>query len=370
MSERYSVIFLSEDLTLLEETEKQLSQQVDYFRANFASEAESKALSNNANLIAIDSRIAGNRGHEICEEFKNQKETSHIAILLLAHTKGIDEKIKALAIGCDQTIYYPDSGDSVLEKVEQAIDHREKQQKQSLNRDDNSGFITSFNYNQFYDACFDCETGDDLANLFMSGAHQLKLDCAIQIRMKDKRVDVELTGTPSEIDSLLLAHLKPQTETMPLGTSMVVNRPKVGAMVKHMPLGNFKHYDFIQETLEAMLDTINTQVEQLDFQPDEASTVNPAKELMAIAGIIYSFLSKFQSAGASEEDIQDQSTELLAKVKTLLAQSDIFPKDEEKVLGPVKDYIDNSILNFKNKKAYGDNELGNLMEMLRSVIIP
>ena len=137
--------------------------------------------------------------------------------MLLGHEKGVGEKIRALAKGCDQAIYYPDCKDNVLEKVAKTIQYHEKQQRvrvQQINGD----AIHAFNYNQFYDACFNCESGDDLADLFISGAQQLKIECAIQIRMKDKTVNVELSGLPNDIDSLLLANLKPNTETIPLGT--------------------------------------------------------------------------------------------------------------------------------------------------------
>ena len=80
MTTRYRVVFLSEDATLLEDTERQLSKSVDYFKSNFPAEAESKALTKKANLIAIDSRIAGGRGHSICEELHNHYS---ISVLIL-----------------------------------------------------------------------------------------------------------------------------------------------------------------------------------------------------------------------------------------------------------------------------------------------
>jgi len=372
MSKHYNVIFLSEDEELLDKTEKQVAGDVGYTRAHFPAEAESKALLMNADLIAIDSRVAGDRGHEVCEEFRKQKSTHHIAILLLAHTKGVDEKIKALTIGCDQSIYYPDSDDCVLEKMEQAIVHREKQESHAITDRGNGDDIEAFDYDQFYDACFDCESAEDLGKLFMSGANQLKLECAIQIRMKDDVVDVEVTGAICELDSLLLGHLRPATETMPLGTSLVVNRPTVGAIVKHMPISDLAHYDFIQETLEAMLDTINTQVENLSFEEEDNSTVNPAKILMSIAGEIYTYLSDIQHSGCSDtETVTNESTDtLLGTIGSILTAAKLLPEDEASLLGAVKNYIKGSIGNLRKGTAYGDNELGNLMNMLRPLIMP
>jgi FixJ family two-component response regulator len=364
MTPTSDVVLLSEDKQLLNEALHKLEQDLGVLSANFQTEGEFLAMEHNAKIIAVDSRIAGNRGLQCCGELKQNQLLEGISIILLSEDDDIDAKLKALASGCDRFIHYPTQKELLSEEFHKTLHKQVIIQEARQSNRLNFQAQDLMDIHRFFDLCFRCENLTDLSEAFMSTLAPLSLDCCLYLKHAMAECTKDALGEISEEDLLVLKNLLQKPEVNPLGFSLSISFIGTSAIIRSMPVTNIRMYDYIKQMLTVMLHALSIRVQALEFRALHSLETGVSQQILAISEQIFSQMSfELMSNHRTATEGKQTLTQHLAAV---LNNENVSINGKAEILDAVVDYTDKVIEGLSTSAKLGSNRFQELAQEIQS----
>ena len=115
---KYKILCVDDDDILLEFLKELLkAQEFNVVTAITGEECMKKAVEESPDLILLDLNLPDMDGIKVCQALKQNKDTSHIAIILLTARKQTEDKINGLRIGADDYMTKPFDNDELIARI-------------------------------------------------------------------------------------------------------------------------------------------------------------------------------------------------------------------------------------------------------------
>lgn len=357
------VILLSEDNNLLNRAKEKLKDTLDVWLANFESECEHLAMEHNIMLLAVDARIADNRGLETCKHFKSNQALENKIIILLSDDDDIESKIRALAFGCDRFIHYPTQMDDLPTEMIRSIERKRNASYKPGKITTSLSYQDLVDLERFFDICFRCQSLKELADTFLNAIAPLSLDCCLCLSNHIDEFMIDGSGDLLTEDRLVLKNLLKTPEVNPLGYSLSVSFTGTSVIVRSMPVSNIKLYDHIKQIVTIMLHALSLRVQTLDYRSLYQMETSVTEKLLSLSEQIFSQLS-FESM-ASLRSAEEGKIQLTNQVGELLYQATASRNIRNQILDQINQYSDNIVSQLKSSNKLHNNRFEDIASSLK-----
>lgn len=121
----YSVLFVEDNITLLNTLSRKLSESFNIFSVTSAEEATKILQEKDIDVVISDIMLPGKSGKDLCAEIKSDIVTSHIAVILLTAIQQEEVKMESLGLGADDYLTKPFSYKELLLRVNNILRRQE-----------------------------------------------------------------------------------------------------------------------------------------------------------------------------------------------------------------------------------------------------
>lgn len=359
----HQVILLSEDSHLLNSAKEKLQDVLDVWLANFESECEHLAIQHDISLVAIDARIANNRGLEICKHFKSNQALENKIFIILSDEDDIESKIRALAFGCDRFIHYPTQMDELPSEMMRSIDKKRNSSSKRGKFEASLSYQDLVDLERFFDICFRCQSLKELADTFLNAIAPLTLDCCLCLSNHIDEFIIDGSGELLREDRLVLKNLLNKPEVNPLGFSLSVSFTGTSVIVRSMPVGNIKLYDHIKQIVTIMLHALSLRVQALEFRSLYQMETGVTEKLLSFSEQVFSQLS-FESM-ANLRTAEEGKIKVTNLVGELLYQGTVSRNIRNQILDEINQYSNQIISQLQSSAKLHNNRFEDIAKTLK-----
>lgn len=209
-----------------------------------------------------------------CAQLLDTSETKDIPLVLLTQSQSLQDKLKALEIGCDDFIESTVSGDEACARITRAIFHRIATEQIASRLEmatqaarsamvDNSDLGANL---QFLLSVHDCDNLDQLGQQFFSTIERYGLKCSLQMRsvMGDK--NMEAHGMAKDLETQLLAQMAESGRYIDFGKRTICNYDRVSLLIKNMPVDEPEEYVATKDNTFCLVQGLNARIHALETQ--------------------------------------------------------------------------------------------------------
>lgn len=209
---------------------------------------------------------------EYCRERQDRGDNSNVPVVLLSKTDDLQDKLKALEVGCDDYILESSAQEEILARLENLILHKiaNEQLLTQVKQANEMAMLAMTNISdlganlQFFEDTTSCTNLDELGILFFQLMKNYGLDCSLQIRSEFGIKNMEANGLQKELESQLLNQLKEVGRFYDFGHRTIINYGRVSILVKNMPVDDEVKYGSLKDNIFTIAKGMDSRVRALD----------------------------------------------------------------------------------------------------------
>lgn len=207
-----------------------------------------------------------------CQTLLQQECMHTVPLVALTTDYSVNDKVKALEIGCDDLIDSKTTPDEVYARITKSIFHQiansQLNQRLLLATEtarnamvDNSDLGANI---QFLLQVQNCDNLDQLGQQFFATIQRYGLSCSLQMRSEMGKKDMEAHGMAKHLESQLLFQLKDSGRYVDFGPRTIVNYDRVSLLIKNMPVNDPEKYGSIKDNTFCLVQGINARILALE----------------------------------------------------------------------------------------------------------
>lgn len=207
-----------------------------------------------------------------CQALLQQECMHTVPLVALTTDYSVNDKVKALEIGCDDLIDSKTTPDEVYARITKSIFHQiansQLNQRLLLATEtarnamvDNSDLGANI---QFLLQVQNCDNLDQLGQQFFATIQRYGLSCSLQMRSEMGKKDMEAHGMAKHLESQLLFQLKDSGRYVDFGPRTIVNYDRVSLLIKNMPVDDPEKYGSIKDNTFCLVQGINARILALE----------------------------------------------------------------------------------------------------------
>lgn len=252
-------------------------QVVEYFAADCVKTEEElvEALQEEPyKVVVLDLAIAQDLDLKFCARVLEKPEMHEVSLVLLTRSQSVQDKLKALEIGCDDFIESSANGEEACARVTRSIFHRIANEQlatrlEMASRAARSAMVDNSDLGanlQFLLSVHDCDNLDQLGQRFFQTIERYGLKCSLQMRsiMGDK--NMEAHGMAKDLEAQLLAQMAESGRYIDFGKRTICNYDKVSLLIKNMPVDEPDKYGAIKDNTFCLVQGLNARIHALEDQ--------------------------------------------------------------------------------------------------------
>ncbi len=265
----YDVLVLSSDLSA------PARHVVQFFQADVVASRDAAAermAQKRYRIVVLDRVETADLGLAQCEDLLQQAFMAQTPLVVLTSSPAVQDKVKALEIGCDDLIDSKLTPDEVSARITKSIFHQianaQLNQRLLLATEtarsamvDNSDLGANI---QFLLQIHNCDNLDQLGQQFFATIARYGLSCSLQMRSEMGKKDMEAHGMAKHLESQLLSQLKDSGRYVDFGRRTIVNYDRVSLLIKNMPLNDAEKYGAIKDNTFCLVQGINARIIALE----------------------------------------------------------------------------------------------------------
>jgi CheY-like chemotaxis protein len=209
-----------------------------------------------------------------CARLLEKPEIKNIPLVLLTQSGSLQDKLKALEIGCDDFIESAVSGDETCARITRSIFHRIATEQIASRLEmatqaarsvmvDNSDLGANL---QFLLSVHDCDNFDQLGQQFFSVIERYGLKCSLQMRSIIGDKNMEAHGMAKDLEAQLLAQMAESGRYIDFGKRTICNYDRVSLLIKNMPVEEPEKYGAIKDNTFCLVQGLNARIYALEAQ--------------------------------------------------------------------------------------------------------
>jgi len=265
----YDVLLLSPKLSAL------AREVANFFQADVVNRVEelpAAMAEKRYRILVMDLIDNGQVDISTCQTVLQQDFMHTVPLVVLTTAYSVNDKVKALEIGCDDLIDSKTTPDEVFARITKSIFHQiansQLNQRLLLATEtarnamvDNSDLGANI---QFLLQVQGCDNLDQLGQQFFATIQRYGLSCSLQMRSEMGKKDMEAHGMAKHLESQLLFQLKDSGRYVDFGPRTIVNYDRVSLLIKNMPLDDPEKYGSIKDNTFCLVQGINARILALE----------------------------------------------------------------------------------------------------------
>ncbi|MFN3238686.1 MAG: PleD family two-component system response regulator [Pseudomonadales bacterium] len=238
----------------------------DYDLAEAASGAECMSQIETAqpDLILLDVTMPEMDGYEVCETLKGHAKHRNIPIIFVSARVSPEERLAGFEAGGDEYVTKPFNPEDLHLKISRALD--DKVENLQLRKIVMEAMVSSSelgSLNRFLCDSSRAETYEALAEALFEITRTLGLNCVFQFRPTAQVLNFGMAD--DSLEARLLDKYSDADKFSDFQHRTVVNVPRLGILVKNMPMADESKYGRLKDHLAVLIDATDSKIEMLEL---------------------------------------------------------------------------------------------------------
>lgn len=294
-------------------------------------------------LVLIDTLTPELDGFETCRKIRECALLTHVPIIFISSDSSIESRLHSYAVGGDDYVIKPFESSELKAKVKAAI--KRKNALDQVKKEVSDVTLSTMDIMRsmgemsvvvhFLQGICNCSDYESLANKIIKAHQDLGLDVAIQITVKDEKMQFFTDGVENPMEDSVFEFVRSKGRLIDFGQRTAVNFPYVSIIVRNMPADNTDFHGRIRDHVAVIGQGADSKVRGLIT---EVALREQSGDLLRMLEEIDLTVTRIDAAN---KERYKQSAILLSKVGDSLDESfmrlGLSPEQEEYLHGVIEE---------------------------------
>ncbi|MBG9999164.1 MULTISPECIES: response regulator transcription factor [Pseudoalteromonas] len=285
----------------------------------------------NPDIILLDIEMPGMSGYDVCKTIKQSQNTQDIPVMFLSSKIELSDRVKGYSVGASDYITKPFNAEELIARIKVLYEYRQKCAKLKLdivkaNKTAEIAMTESGDMGRimrYVGQSYHANNFQSLSEYFFTFFAPLNLDVVVVFWYQGKGIFYSQQSGVCPLEQELLEQHRNAQRFVDIGSSTIINYPKVSLLIKNMPVDNDALYGRYKDLFPHILEVTNEKV--VTMERSESSYEQAAQISTALQDIVKQLTTQNVEQNKSTKEFIEQLHELDCAIK--LQQTQANPAD-------------------------------------------
>lgn len=285
----------------------------------------------NPDIILLDIEMLGMSGYDVCKTIKQSQNTQDIPVMFLSSKIELSDRVKGYSVGASDYITKPFNAEELIARIKVLYEYRQKCAKLKLdivkaNKTAEIAMTESGDMGRimrYVGQSYHANNFQSLSEYFFTFFAPLNLDVVVVFWYQSKGIFYSQQSGVCPLEQELLEQHRHAQRFVDIGSSTIINYPKVSLLIKNMPVDNDALYGRYKDLFPHILEVTNEKV--ITMERSESSYEQAAQISTALQDIVKQLTTQNIEQNKSTKVFIEQLHELDCAIK--LQQTQANPAD-------------------------------------------
>ena len=285
----------------------------------------------NPDIILLDIEMPGMSGYDVCKTIKQSQNTQDIPVMFLSSKIELSDRVKGYSVGASDYITKPFNAEELIARIKVLYEYRQKCAKLKLdiakaNKTAEIAMTESGDMGRimrYVGQSYHANNFQSLSEYFFTFFAPLNLDVVVVFWYQSKGIFYSQQSGVCPLEQELLEQHRHAQRFVDIGSSTIINYPKVSLLIKNMPVDNDALYGRYKDLFPHILEVTNEKV--VTMERSESSYEQAAQISTALQDIVKQLTTQNIEQNKSTKVFIEQLHELDCAIK--LQQTQANPAD-------------------------------------------
>ena len=285
----------------------------------------------NPDIILLDIEMPGMSGYDVCKTIKHSESTQDIPVMFLSSKIELSDRVKGYSVGASDYITKPFNAEELIARIKVLYEYRQKCAKLKLdivkaNKTAEIAMTESGDMGRimrYVGQSYHANNFQSLSEYFFTFFAPLNLDVVVVFWYQSKGIFYSQQSGVCPLEQELLEQHRHAQRFVDIGSSTIINYPKVSLLIKNMPVDNDALYGRYKDLFPHILEVTNEKV--VTMERSESSYEQAAQISTALQDIVKQLTTQNVEQNKSTKIFIEQLHELDCAIK--LQQTQANPAD-------------------------------------------
>ena len=285
----------------------------------------------NPDIILLDIEMPGMSGYDVCKTIKQSESTQDIPVMFLSSKIELSDRVKGYSVGASDYITKPFNAEELIARIKVLYEYRQQCAKLKLdiakaNKTAEIAMTESGDMGRimrYVGQSYHANNFQSLSEHFFAFFAPLNLDVVVVFWYQGTGVFYSQQSGVCPLEQELLEQHRQAQRFVDIGSSTIINYPKVSLLIKNMPVDNDALYGRYKDLFPHILEVTNEKV--ITMERSESSYEQAAQISTALQDIVKQLTTQNVEQNKSTKEFIEQLHELDCAIK--LQQTQANPAD-------------------------------------------
>lgn len=285
----------------------------------------------NPDIILLDIEMPGMSGYDVCKAIKHSESTQDIPVMFLSSKIELSDRVKGYSVGASDYITKPFNAEELIARIKVLYEYRQQCAKLKLdiakaNKTAEIAMTESGDMGRimrYVGQSYHANNFQSLSEHFFAFFAPLNLDVVVVFWYQGAGVFYSQQSGVCPLEQELLEQHRQAQRFVDIGSSTIINYPKVSLLIKNMPVDNDALYGRYKDLFPHILEVTNEKV--ITMERSESSYEQAAQISTALQDIVKQLTTQNIEQNKSTKVFIEQLHELDCAIK--LQQTQANPAD-------------------------------------------
>jgi len=281
----------------------------------------------NPDIILLDIEMPGMSGYDVCKTIKQSQNTQDIPVMFLSSKIELSDRVKGYSVGASDYITKPFNAEELIARIKVLYEYRQKCAKLKLdivkaNKTAEIAMTESGDMGRimrYVGQSYHANNFQSLSEYFFTFFAPLNLDGVVVFWYQSKGIFYSQQSGVCPLEQELLEQHRHAQRFVDIGSSTIINYPKVSLLIKNMPVDNDALYGRYKDLFPHILEVTNEKV--VTMERSESSYEQAAQISTALQDIVKQLTTQNVEQNKSTKIFIEQLHELDCAIKLQKTQA-------------------------------------------------
>ncbi|CAM2975408.1 response regulator [Pseudoalteromonas distincta] len=281
----------------------------------------------NPDIILLDIEMPGMSGYDVCKTIKQNENTQDIPVMFLSSKVELSDRVKGYSVGASDYITKPFNTEELIARIKVLCEYRQKCAKLKLdivkaNKTAEMAITESGDMGRimrYVGQSYHANNFQSLSEFFLAFFAPLNLDVVVVFWYQSKGMFYSQQSGVCPLEQELLEQHRHAKRFVDIGSSTIINYPKVSLLIKNMPVDNDVLYGRYKDLFPYILEATNEKV--VTMERSESSYEQAAQISTALQDIVKQLTTQNVEQNKSTKVFIEQLHELDCAIKLQQTQA-------------------------------------------------
>lgn len=281
----------------------------------------------NPDIILLDIEMPGMSGYDVCKAIKHSESTQDIPVMFLSSKIELSDRVKGYSVGASDYITKPFNAEELIARIKVLYEYRQQCAKLKLdiakaNKTAEIAMTESGDMGRimrYVGQSYHANNFQSLSEHFFAFFAPLNLDVVVVFWYQGTGVFYSQQSGVCPLEQELLEQHRQAQRFVDIGSSTIINYPKVSLLIKNMPVDNDALYGRYKDLFPHILEVTNEKV--ITMERSESSYEQAAQISTALQDIVKQLTTQNIEQNKSTKVFIEQLHELDCAIKPQQTQA-------------------------------------------------